>query len=499
MRWQKTLQTEEAGTPKVYKKRPSILNPNWGLARQERQNTLRLNGFSANPTYPEFCGQKNSDFSGRMEVALSLFERVAPTPRNPYKTSAKPLLGESGRTPGTRFPFLEGKMWPDSPPTADIYIYISLSLSLPSLSLYISPSLPLSLSIYIYIYISLSIPLSIYIYIYIHTYIYIYISLSPYLYIYIYIYVYILISISLYLSFFFSLTDLSPSLCARIPQLEGLKLAGQIHFLKLVNRLPTSHPMMLTSPGHILILCQHAVSWKTVRSCAGLGAVEALVQNSTLPPALHQPNSYSCGKRRASLVPMCFPKVNLPYNTTDTHPMPHERGFARGWLCSSAVAAEAVSRSRSGNFRLISRSHSSCSVHLGECHRFFCRQRPSGWGCSSNHEPFKTFKPNLLLLFHACMTSSIQVLLQRQHEQQATLRASAATSWDSALSSIRVLLSSDARCNHDSPNLFGNLFQACLDYVETPCWLDALAENTSNMLAWWSWMWLTDLAASARA
>ena len=45
-----------------------------------------------------------------MEVAKSLFERVAPTPPNPYKTSAKPLPGESGRTPGTRFPFLEGKM-----------------------------------------------------------------------------------------------------------------------------------------------------------------------------------------------------------------------------------------------------------------------------------------------------------------------------------------------------------------------------------------------------
>ena len=28
VRWSKTLETEEAGTPKVYKKRPSILSPN---------------------------------------------------------------------------------------------------------------------------------------------------------------------------------------------------------------------------------------------------------------------------------------------------------------------------------------------------------------------------------------------------------------------------------------------------------------------------------------
>ena len=42
VRWPKTLETEEAGTSKVYKKRPSILNPNWGLARQKRQNTLRF-------------------------------------------------------------------------------------------------------------------------------------------------------------------------------------------------------------------------------------------------------------------------------------------------------------------------------------------------------------------------------------------------------------------------------------------------------------------------
>ena len=52
---------------------------------------------------------------------MSLSDRTTPTPQNPYKTSAKPLLGESGRIPGTRFPFLEGKMLPDSPPT--IYIY----------------------------------------------------------------------------------------------------------------------------------------------------------------------------------------------------------------------------------------------------------------------------------------------------------------------------------------------------------------------------------------
>ena len=122
VRWSKTLETEEAGTPKVYKKNPLF----WTRieASRGKKGKIRyvLSGFSANPTYPEFCGQKNSDFSGRMEVAKSLFERVAPTPRNPYKTSANPLLGESGRTPGTRFPFLEGKMWPDSPPTAYIYI-----------------------------------------------------------------------------------------------------------------------------------------------------------------------------------------------------------------------------------------------------------------------------------------------------------------------------------------------------------------------------------------
>ena len=97
-------------------------------ASQGKKGKIRyvLNGISENPTYPDFSGQKNSDFSGRMEVTISLFERVAPTPRNPYKTSAKPLPGESGRTPGTRSPFPEGKMWPDSPPTAyrDIYIYM---------------------------------------------------------------------------------------------------------------------------------------------------------------------------------------------------------------------------------------------------------------------------------------------------------------------------------------------------------------------------------------
>ena len=65
-----------------------------------------LNGISENPTCPDFGGQKNSDISGRMEVEKSLFERVAPTPRNPYKTSAKPLPGESGRTPGTKSPSL---------------------------------------------------------------------------------------------------------------------------------------------------------------------------------------------------------------------------------------------------------------------------------------------------------------------------------------------------------------------------------------------------------
>ena len=109
---------------KCTKKGPLFWTPIEASRGKKGKIRYVLNGFSANPTYPEFCGQKNSDFSGRMEVALSLFERVAPTPRNPYKTSAKPLLGESGRTPGTRFPFLEGKMWPDSPPTACIYIYI---------------------------------------------------------------------------------------------------------------------------------------------------------------------------------------------------------------------------------------------------------------------------------------------------------------------------------------------------------------------------------------
>ena len=98
---QKPSKPKKQGPQKCTKKSPLF----WTRieASRGKKGKIRyvLSGFSANPTYPEFCGQKNSDFSGRMEVAKSLFERVAPTPRNPYKTSAKPLLGESGRTPGT--------------------------------------------------------------------------------------------------------------------------------------------------------------------------------------------------------------------------------------------------------------------------------------------------------------------------------------------------------------------------------------------------------------
>ena len=121
---------KKQGPQKCTKKNPLFWTPIEASRGKKGKIRYVLNGFSANPTYLEFCGQKNSDFSGRMEVALSLSERVAPTPRNPYKTSAKPLLGESGRTPGTRFPFLEGKVWPDSPPRAYIYIYMCVCVLL---------------------------------------------------------------------------------------------------------------------------------------------------------------------------------------------------------------------------------------------------------------------------------------------------------------------------------------------------------------------------------
>ena len=52
-----------------------------------------LNGISEILAYPNFDGQKNRDFFARQEVAKSLSERAALSPRNPYKTSTKALEG----------------------------------------------------------------------------------------------------------------------------------------------------------------------------------------------------------------------------------------------------------------------------------------------------------------------------------------------------------------------------------------------------------------------
>ena len=109
-----------------------------------------LNGISENMTCPDFGGQKNSDISGRMEVEKSLFERVAPTPRNPYKTSAKPLPPRGIWThPGDQIPLFES-LNVTKFPSYSIYIYrerercLSLSLSYHTLSP--NHSLPLSQS-----------------------------------------------------------------------------------------------------------------------------------------------------------------------------------------------------------------------------------------------------------------------------------------------------------------------------------------------------------------
>ena len=77
-----------------------------------------------------------------MEVAKSLFERVAPTPRNPYKTSAKTASRGIWTHPGDQIP-LPGRQNVTRFPSYNIYIYIYLSLSL-----YLSLSVcPLSLSL----------------------------------------------------------------------------------------------------------------------------------------------------------------------------------------------------------------------------------------------------------------------------------------------------------------------------------------------------------------
>ena len=114
------------------------VNPNWGLASQKRQNTLRFKQNFRNSDFSQFWWSKKIvtfKAATRWQCRFSS-ERATPAPRNPYKTSTKALSGESGRTPGTKFPFLKGKMWPNSLPTACIKIYAGELLVCPLFGLF---------------------------------------------------------------------------------------------------------------------------------------------------------------------------------------------------------------------------------------------------------------------------------------------------------------------------------------------------------------------------
>ena len=60
MRWSKTLRTAEAPTQKVYKKKPTIWWPIWGLATPKRQNTLRFKENFRNSRLPHLEGTKKA-------------------------------------------------------------------------------------------------------------------------------------------------------------------------------------------------------------------------------------------------------------------------------------------------------------------------------------------------------------------------------------------------------------------------------------------------------